>query len=382
MASAVVSVRANGRPRVAVWDALFVALAAMQGAVLVVWPALPLIAIGVWWNSNTISHNFIHRPFFRRRAWNAIFSAYLSVLLGIPQSLWRDRHLAHHAGRTWRFRFGKQLAVETTLVLALWSALAGVYPRFFLLVYLPGCALGLMLCALQGHYEHVNAEGGGDAGTSHYGALYNWLFFNDGFHAEHHANPALHWTMLPARSVPEMRTSAWPAVLRWVDELPIGQSALEGLERLVLRSTRLQRFVVQAHSRAIAAILPPMPRAPRVLIVGGGLFPRSAIVLRQLLPDADITIMDASARNIEVARTLVADAHFVNQRFSGDAPACDLLVIPLAFEGSRAAIYRQPPAPMVLVHDWFWRRRGTSAMVSWLLLKRVNLIPAASYEGA
>ena len=24
-----------------------------------------LATIGLWWNSNTISHNFIHRPFFR-----------------------------------------------------------------------------------------------------------------------------------------------------------------------------------------------------------------------------------------------------------------------------------------------------------------------------
>ena len=56
-----------------------------------------MIAIGVWWNSNTIAHNFIHRPFFRSRRFNALFSAYLSVLLGIPQVLWRDRHLAHFA---------------------------------------------------------------------------------------------------------------------------------------------------------------------------------------------------------------------------------------------------------------------------------------------
>ena len=80
------------------WDALMMALAAAQGVLLLTMPMAPAIALGVWWNSNTISHNFIHRPFFRRRSANALFAAYESVLLGIPQTLWRDRHLAHHAG--------------------------------------------------------------------------------------------------------------------------------------------------------------------------------------------------------------------------------------------------------------------------------------------
>jgi hypothetical protein len=52
----------------------------------------------------------------------------------------------------------------------------------------------------------------------------------------------------------------------------------------------------------------------------------------------------------------------------------DLAVFPLAFVGDRAAIYRHPPAPVVLVHDWIWRKRGSTTRVSWLLLKRLNLV--------
>ena len=52
----------------------------------------------------------------------------------------------------------------------------------------------------------------------------------------------------------------------------------------------------------------------------------------------------------------------------------DLLVIPLSLLGDRAALYRRPPAPAVLVHDWVWRRRGEGVVVSWLLLKRLNLV--------
>ena len=51
-----------------------------------------------------------------------------------------------------------------------------------------------------------------------------------------------------------------------------------------------------------------------------------------------------------------------------------LLVIPLSFEGDRNAIYARPPAPAVIVHDWIWRRRGASRVVSLALLKRINLV--------
>ncbi len=31
-------------------------------------PSVPLVAVALWWNANTIAHNFIHTPFFRSRA--------------------------------------------------------------------------------------------------------------------------------------------------------------------------------------------------------------------------------------------------------------------------------------------------------------------------
>ena len=53
---------------------------------------------------------------------------------------------------------------------------------------------------------------------------------------------------------------------------------------------------------------------------------------------------------------------------------CLYFVIPLAFIGDRKRIYRYPPAKMALVHDWMWRPGGEGARVSWLLLKRLNLV--------
>src|SRR5436853_2946005 len=121
------AVWANSRTGVWRWargDAILVGWAGVQAVLLVLWPIGPLIALGVWWNSNTISHNFIHRPFFRSRAANALFAAGLSLLTGIPQSLWRDLHLAHHAGVCPRVRLSLELWAQTTAVLALWTVMA------------------------------------------------------------------------------------------------------------------------------------------------------------------------------------------------------------------------------------------------------------------
>lgn len=356
------------RPRPRIWrssrhDGILVTLAALHGLVLILWPVAPVIALGLWWNSNTIAHNFIHRPFFRSAGMNRFFSAALSVILGIPQTLWRERHLAHHAGVRWRWRISPQLAVETGLVLCLWAILAVFETRFFLWVYLPAYLAGLGLCAMQGYWEHAKGQP-----TSHYGRVYNFLCFNDGYHAEHHARPGLHWTRLPDHLEPSATRSEWPPLMRWLD-----QPALEALECLVLRSPWLQRVVLQRHRRAFLALLPQLGNVRSVTIVGGGLFPRTALILRELLPAAHLTIVDASARNLEKARAFL-DGTVECRAGRYEPHACDLTVIPLAFDGDRDAIYRHPPSTAVLIHDWIWRRRGTGAIVSILLLKRLNLV--------
>lgn len=347
-------------------DRLFVALAACHGAAVLAVPAAPLIAVGVWWNSNTVAHNFIHHPFFRSRSLNLVFSACQSVLIGIPQALWRDRHLAHHAGVTWRLRWSLQLVVEIGLVCGLWGLLATGNPLFFVTVYLPGYVAGVALCAVQGYYEHAGTT------TSHYGRIYNVLCFNDGYHVEHHASPGVHWTALPHRMACGARASRWPPLLRWLDAL-----SLESLERLALVWPALQRFLLDAHRNAFRALLADLPPLRRVAVVGGGLFPRTAIVLRELIPAAEIVVIDASRPNVETARRIVgADVTFEHARFSATDPSrdFDLIVIPLSFQGDREAIYRRPPAGAVLVHDWLWRRRGRGCRVSVALLKRLNLV--------
>ena len=108
-----------------------------------------------------------------------------------PRSLSRG-DFAPRSGRrrlavaVWKSRSGSSLLTETAVVLTLWTLLGVVVPDLFFTTYLPGWALGLGLCFLQGHFEHARGT------TSHYGGLYNVCFFNDGYHVEHHLRPGEH----------------------------------------------------------------------------------------------------------------------------------------------------------------------------------------------
>jgi hypothetical protein len=219
---------------------------------------------------------------------------------------------------------------------------------------------------MQGYWEHAAGRP-----ISHYGWVYNFLCFNDGYHAEHHSDPSIHWSELPHWIEPGAECSRWPALLRWIDAPP-----LEALERLVLWSPGLQRWVLRSHRRALQKLLPRLRPVGRAAIVGGGLFPRTALILRELLPSAHLTIVDSNARHLETARAILGEGiEYRHERYvPGECRDCDLTVVPLGLNGDRAAIYCHPPSRAVLVHDWMWRRRGVGTVVSAALLKRLNLV--------
>jgi len=357
--------RSHGVLRYSASDAVLVLLSVVYAALLLSVPSIPLIAIGLWWTANTVAHNFIHTPYFGSRAVNRLFSIYLSALMGFPQEIWRARHLRHHRGDHRPVRWTRNAVVESGVVLILWLTLATAAPWPFASVYLPGYVGGLALCWLQGYFEHVHGT------TSHYGRLYNWLFFNDGYHVEHHRRPGEHWTRLPLQASGSARRSRWPPVFRWLDSF-----SLESLERLTLRSPRLQRYVLAWHEHAFRTLLAELPAARRITIVGGGLFPRTALILRKLRPEARLTILDAKPEHLEVARAFLdADVELRHQFFDSNCrDDGDLVVIPLGFVGDRHALYEHPPAPAVLIHDWMWNTHGGGVRVSWVLLKRLNLV--------
>jgi hypothetical protein len=272
-----------------------------------------------------------------------------------------------------RLRCSCELWLQLALVVGLWIVMLADAPMFFLAAYLPGWAAGLCLCAIHGYYEHAHGT------TSHYGRLYNLLLFNDGYHVEHHANPVAHWTQLPSHLKVNARTSRWPAPMRWLES-----DGLIALEHVALRLPAIQRFLLRCHERALRRLLPELQpfvaESPRIAIVGGGLFPRTAIVLQRLWPSARLIVIDCDASHLDTARRWpdLGPIEFVHDRFPPGAHATsaafDVVVLPLSFEGSRDALYLAPPARVLLVHDWLWRPRGSSRVVSTLLLKRLNFV--------
>lgn len=351
-------------------------LAVAHGLVLLAFPTLPVIAVGLWWNSNTISHNFIHRSFFRSRFARSIFSIYLTLLLGYPQSIWEARHLAHHGGRTQHIALSKlslQMRLELMAVISLWLGL-GIYSlQFLLYVYLPGFLLGMLLCKIHGYYEHVTG------GTlSYYGSIYNFVFLNDGYHVEHHARPNVHWSELSGLRDKNAPESKFPAVLRWIERLMSVSEHLCRLERIVLHSPLLQGFVLSRHERAFKRLLHQLPFTPSTIgIVGGGLYPRTALVMQRLLPESKLVLIDCSLNNLATARQFLGDGIETRHQLFGaqsTPDGVDALIIPLALVGERKTLYTRPPVPAVFVHDWIWNQRGRSAVVSLFLLKRLNLV--------
>jgi fatty acid desaturase len=196
------------------------------------------------WNVQSISHNFIHNPFFRSDWLNRAFSLLESVALGIPQTIYYHYHLNHHWGdndapgpngttRDWgstyrhgtngqpesfwsycligffRFELGPcfrmigrngrkhvLLLIAESLVLgAFWLGLLLGNWRTFVCFYLPSYYLGWVLVYAHTYCLHHGAKPGNyyANSVSSYHRLYNRVFFNNGYHQEHHWDPKAHW---------------------------------------------------------------------------------------------------------------------------------------------------------------------------------------------
>jgi fatty acid desaturase len=209
--------------------------------------AFTAIAWGYCWNLQCISHNFIHNPYFSSAWLNRAFSVLESVALGVPHLLYHHYHLNHHWGDSdakgpdgstrdwssiyrhssddkpepfWRYcllsfwrvevsevlrvvyrhgwRHMVQLAVETLVLAAFWLWMLLADWRFFAFFYLPSYYLGWMLSYAEGYLEHYHCQPGNPFANSvsSYNWMYNFLWFNNGYHQEHHWDPKVHWTKM------------------------------------------------------------------------------------------------------------------------------------------------------------------------------------------
>jgi fatty acid desaturase len=199
-----------------------------------------------YYNPIVVTHNFLHTPFFKRRALNRLFPVLNSANLFLPQVLYKYHHLTHHQyandpvrnGTTLdpssTFRYGTDGAQEGFVSYSalglfrdgtshayrealrhgqrsqFWMELAAIFVtamlwlwidwRWFLAAFVPTFYCGWFLALLENYYEHhraTNPDSRMADSVSYYGRWYNRMMFNEGYHQEHHLKPHLHWTRRP-----------------------------------------------------------------------------------------------------------------------------------------------------------------------------------------
>jgi fatty acid desaturase len=215
-------------------------------------------SFSISWNINGISHNFIHNRYFNSALLNRLFSLLESVDCCFSQILYDYVHRRHHMGNSdkhadgadtidwlsiyrhghdghaenvWKYTLlsmfredpkaawlevrrnsvseSRWAIVEvastalfmTGMALVSWRSsswsITGLTHNF-IWFFLPFWYFGHCLSYLNGYFEHFG--GNPDVpiawGVSSYNKLYNWVWFNNGFHAEHHYRPRCHWTRM------------------------------------------------------------------------------------------------------------------------------------------------------------------------------------------
>ena len=199
-------------------------------------------------NYQCISHYHIHTPYFKGRLANDWFSLVNSLSLGVPQTMYHIHHLFHHKGNNDRrnpetnstvdfassYRFSKdpnveeefwsftlksvfrseitplykegvrqrrrgQIHREFVVLFVMWGLLVAVSWKNFVFFYLPLWLIGQVLNYAENYLEHHGATHTSrlDDSVSCYSPFYNWIWFNNGYHQEHHYKARVHWSQLP-----------------------------------------------------------------------------------------------------------------------------------------------------------------------------------------
>ena len=206
-------------------------------------------------NINGVAHNFIHNPFFRPDWMNRVFGVIESIACCFSQTYYDAVHMQHHKGNAdrpdehgetvdwisiykhghdgeaenpWGYVFlsffrdnpaaiKRELAkrgnadvrwgtIELTAFISVLLLMALIVPTNpitfinwrYMLFFLPFFYLGHCFSYLNGYFRHYGANPDKPIawGVSSYGKIYNWIFFYNGYHAEHHFRPKVHWTKM------------------------------------------------------------------------------------------------------------------------------------------------------------------------------------------
>jgi len=176
-----------------------------------------------------------------------MFSLVESLAIGFSQQFYKTVHRAHHIGNSDRpnaegktydwfsiYRYGKNGQAESVITYSLFGFFRGspseVYEQMgkggrisdvrwskfeniafigwfllgfainwkFMLYFLPFYYLGHVFSMMVGYYEHFQANPDLPIAwaVNSYSTSYNFFWLNNGYHAEHHYRPKLHWTQM------------------------------------------------------------------------------------------------------------------------------------------------------------------------------------------
>jgi fatty acid desaturase len=240
------------------WDAVPVAFGLLHAAFVVLmflafrqhapWWVMGMLGVvyaySITWNINGISHNFIHNAYFKSPILNRAFSLLESVTMGFSQQFYNCVHDRHHQGNSDRqdangqtidwlsiYRHGHDGLPESVWTYTFLSyfrddvfetyrelkrrrpadayfgcveigctvaafILGFILSWKFMLFFIPFYYLGHSLSSLNGYYKHYGSDPDKPIawGVSSYDFFYNLVWFNNGYHAEHHYRPKTHWT--------------------------------------------------------------------------------------------------------------------------------------------------------------------------------------------
>jgi len=92
------------------------------------------------------------------------------------------------------------LVAECVALAAFWCTMLSMDGCYMLSFYLPSYYLGWVLVYAHTYFLHYGAQPGNPYANavSSYHRLYNWVFFSNGYHQEHHWDPKAHWTHMHA----------------------------------------------------------------------------------------------------------------------------------------------------------------------------------------
>jgi fatty acid desaturase len=257
------------------WDALLVLITFVQLS-LIVWGAINFDHLSIAATAafalaqvilaatqyDVVMHNFIHTRFFHSRMLNSAFAILCSLPVMSSFTETAMQHLVHHkhvndpidpatgttrdptstyrfgtAGRhepIWRYAFlaplrdlveapdyrgrpamRRRAFIERSVLVIFWTAIF-VYNWHFLIFYLLIVYTAQVINCAQNYFEHYGAVPGNSMtdSVSCYGRLYNLVWFNNGYHQEHHYRPGIHWSRV-RKLRREMLPDDRRRVVRW-----------------------------------------------------------------------------------------------------------------------------------------------------------------------